>query len=154
MSAGNLFENVPHFRGLPFNHLFSGTNGMNITEFLQASDNEWFEQDQRHLLGQTALMELQLGADDDDRAARIIDTLAKQVLAETPTLALEHIAEGFEGAIARASHSATVTSIIEQGINGFLKHSLLIADDDLGRFELEQVFQPIIAVDDTPVEVV
>ena len=51
------------------------------------------EQFERHLFRQPALMQLQFRADDDDRAARIIDALAQKVLAEPPLLALEHVAQ-------------------------------------------------------------
>ena len=47
---------------------------------------------ERHLLRQTALVELELRTDDDDRTAGVIDALAEQVLTETAALALEHVA--------------------------------------------------------------
>ena len=54
------------------------------------------------LLRQTALVQLERRADDDDRAARVVDALAEQVLAEPPLLALEHVAEALERALVRA----------------------------------------------------
>ena len=42
--------------------------------------------------GKTALVQLERRADDDDRAARVVDALAEQVLAEAALLALEHVA--------------------------------------------------------------
>jgi hypothetical protein len=66
-----------------------------VTEVDQALDHERLEQLERHLLGQTALVQLQLRADDDDRTARVVHALAEQVLAEATLLALEHVAEDF-----------------------------------------------------------
>ncbi len=43
------------------------------------------------LVRQTALVQLERGADDDDRAARVVDALAEQVLAEAALLALQHV---------------------------------------------------------------
>jgi hypothetical protein len=59
----------------------------------ELAHDERLEQLERHLLGQPALVELELRTDDDDRAARVVDALAEQVLAEPALLALEHVAE-------------------------------------------------------------
>src|SRR5439155_7847039 len=93
MSARDFFEDVPDFSGLALDHLLGRTNGVNVAQLFQPPNNERLEQHQRHLLGKTALMQLEFRADDDDRTARVIDALAEQVLAETSALALEHIAE-------------------------------------------------------------
>ncbi len=45
-------------------------------------------------------------------------------------------------------------AVINQGINCFLEHSLLVADDNRGRLYFQQVTQAVIAVDDPTVEVV
>ena len=66
---------------------------MDIAQFFQAANNKWLEQYKRHFLGQPALGELQFRPDHDDGTARVIDTFAKQVLAETAALALEHVAQ-------------------------------------------------------------
>ncbi len=61
-----------------------------MSEFIgdQVSDNERLEQFKRHHFRQTALADLQLRTGHDDRTSGIVDTLTKQVLAETPLLAL------------------------------------------------------------------
>src|SRR5207247_146786 len=120
MAAGHFFEDIPDLSGLPFDHLLGRADGMDITEFLEPANDERLEQHERHLFGQTALMQLEFRADDDDRAARVIDAFAEEILAETSALAFEHVAEGFESAIARAGHRAAMAAIIEQGIDGFL----------------------------------
>lgn len=109
---------------------------------------------QRHLLGQTALVQLQLRADDDDRTARVVDTLAEQVLAETTLLALEHVAQGLQRAVAGTRDRTSTTTVVEQRVDRFLQHALLVVHDDLGGTEVEQAAETVVAVDHTTVEVV
>ncbi len=154
MAARDFLEDVPDLGGLALDHLLGGADGMDVAQLFEAANDERLEQDQGHLLGQTALMELELRADDDDRAAGVINALAEQVLAEAPALALEHVAQGFEGAVAGAGDGAAMAAVVEEGINGLLEHPFFVADDDLRGFELEEVLQPVVAVDDAPIEVV
>ena len=62
----------------------------------QALHNEGLEQLQSHLLGQTALIHLQFGADYDYRTAGVVNTLTQQVLTEAALLTLEHIRKALE----------------------------------------------------------
>ena len=108
----------------------------------------------RHLLRQAGLVELELRPDDDDRAARVVDALAEQVLAEAALLALEGVGERLQRPVVGALEHAAAAAVVEQRVDGLLQHALLVADDDLGRAQLEQLLQPVVAVDDAPVEVV
>ena len=47
-----------------------------------------------------------------------------------------------------------MAAVVEQGIHRLLQHPLFIVDDDVGRLQLHQVPQAVIAVDDAAVEVV
>src|SRR5690242_786550 len=80
MTTGDLFENVPDLSGLTFDHFLGRTNSVDVAELFEAADDERLEQNQCHLLGQTALMQFEFGTDDDDRAAGVIDAFAEQVL--------------------------------------------------------------------------
>src|SRR5207302_993813 len=89
---------------------------------LELGVDERLEQLERHLLRQAALMQLELGTDDDDRAAGIIDALAEQVLPEAALLALEHVGERLQrppssGTSGRSSGGMTGTTsrIIHSG---------------------------------------
>ena len=135
MPLGDLFQNVPHFGCLFFNQFFSRAHRVHITEFLEAPDDKRLEQHKRHLLGQSALIKLQLRTDDDHRATGVIHALAKQVLAETTALTLEHVRQTLEWTIARPGHGAAMATIIEQCIHRLLQHTLLIADYDFGGFQ-------------------
>jgi hypothetical protein len=65
------------------------------------ADDERFEEDEGHLLGKAALPELELGADDDDRTAGVVDAFSEEVLAEAALLALA-VAQGLERPVAGA----------------------------------------------------
>ena len=116
--------------------------------------DERLEEFQRHLLRQTALMQLELGPDDDDRTAGIIDAFAEQVLPETTLLALEHIGKRFQRTLVGTGNRSAAPAVVEQGIDGFLQHPLLVADDDVRRAQFHQPFEAVVAVDDAAVEVV
>ena len=125
-----------------------------MAEVDQALDDERLEQLERHLLGQTALVQLELRADDDDRTARVVHALAEQVLAEPALLALEHVAQGLQRAVAGTGDGATTAAVVEQRVDGLLQHPLLVVHDDLGGTEVEQATQTVVAVDHATVEVV
>src|SRR5437867_4972568 len=99
-------------------------------------------------------MQLELRADDNYGATRVIDAFTEQILAETAALALEHIAQRFQGSISSASHGATVPAVVEQSVHGLLKHSLFIANDHVRCFEQEEVLEPVITINNTAIKVV
>ena len=127
---------------------------MHVAKFLQTTNDERFKQHERHLLRKTALVQLELGADDDHGTAGVIDAFAEKVLTEAAGLALEHVRQRFQRAISRAGDRTTVTAVVEERVHRFLKHALLVADDDFRRLELEQVLQPVVAVDDAAIQIV
>src|SRR5881392_1236344 len=112
-----------------------------MAALFQAMINERLAQLERHLLGKTALVQLELGTDDDDRTAGVIDALSEQVLAEASLLAFERIGERLERAVVRATKHAAAAAVIEQRIDSFLQHALFVADNDVGRVELDQLLQ-------------
>ena len=116
--------------------------------------DERLEQLERHLLRQPALVQLQLRSDDDDRTARVVDALAEQVLTEPALLALQRIGQRLQRTVVRAAQHAAAAAVVEQRIDRFLKHALLVADDDVGRLQLHQLLQPVVAVDDAAIQIV
>jgi hypothetical protein len=77
-----------------------------------------------------------------------------QVLAEAPLLALEHVGQRLERPVAWTCHGAAAAPVVEQGVDGLLKHPLLVVDDDLRRAQVEQPLEAVVPVDDAAVEVV
>ena len=49
---------------------------------------------------------------------------------------------------------AAAAAVVEQRVDRLLEHALLVADDDVRRVQLHQALQPVVPVDDAPVEVV
>src|SRR5258708_23581626 len=92
-------------------------------------------------------MQLELRADHDHRAARVVHTLAQQVLAEAALLALEHVRQALELVVAGTGHRAAAPPVIDQRVAGFLQHALLVTDDDLRRAQLQQPLEAGVAVD-------
>src|ERR1035437_6726419 len=116
--------------------------------------DERLEQLERHLLGKTALVQAQLRADHDDRTAGVVHALAQQVLAEAALLALERVGERFQGPVVGAAQHAAAAAVVEQGVHGFLQHALFVAHDHVRRVQIDELLQPVVAVDDAAVEVV
>src|SRR5262249_35439937 len=58
MAPGHFVENVPDFRRLAVNHLLCTAHRVDVPEILQPTDDEWLEQNQRHLLREPALVQL------------------------------------------------------------------------------------------------
>src|SRR5205085_4243244 len=108
----------------------------------------------RHLLGKTTLVQLELRTSHDDRAARIIDALAEQVLAEAALLALEHVAQGLQRTLVGARDRASAAAVVEQCVDRLLEHSLFVADDDVRGAKLDEPLETVVAVDDSAREVV
>ena len=152
--ADDLLEHVPDRALLALDHALGLLDGARQALGVQPRVDERLEQLQRHLLGQAALVQLQLRADHDDRAAGIVDALAEQVLAEAALLALQHVGERLQRALVGAGDDPAAAAVVEQGVDRLLQHPLLVADDDVGRAQLDQPLQAVVAVDDPAIEVV
>ena len=150
----HLLEDVPDLLDLPLEHLLGRLDRVGVAELAEPADDERLEEFEGDLLGQAALVEPEVRPDHDHRPGRVVDALAQEVLAEPALLALDHVGQGLERAVARAQDRPLAAVVVEQGVNGLLEHPLLVADDDLGRVEVDQLLEPVVAVDDPAVEVV
>ena len=88
----DLLEHVPDLGDHRVDHLLGRLDVLRGLALDEPGHDERLEQLQRHELGQAALVQAQRRAGHDDRAARVVDALAQQVLAEPALLALEHVA--------------------------------------------------------------
>ena len=154
MLGDDLLEDVPDLRDHRLDHLLGGLDVLDGLALDEPAHDERLEELERHELRQAALVELQVRPGDDHRAARVVHALAEQVLAEPALLALEHVGERLERPVARAGDRAAAAAVVEQRVDGLLQHPLLVVDDDLRRAEVEQPLEPVVPVDDAPVEVV
>nr|VTP02524.1 hypothetical protein BIN_B_03507 [Mycobacterium kansasii] len=150
----DLLQHIPHLGTLTFHHPLGALDVLGVVEIDQTLHHERLEQLQRHQLGQTALVQLELRTDHDNGPARVVDTLAEQVLPEPALLALQQIAQRLERTVARPGDRSTATSVVEQRVDRLLQHPLLVVDDDLGRAEVDQSLEPVVPVDHPSVQVV
>src|SRR5688572_22891896 len=154
MFADDFFEDVPDFRTFTLDQALGGLDGRRVATDLQLLEDEGLEQLERHLLRQAALVQAQGRAYDNDRTAGVVDALAQQVLAEAALLALDHVRERLERALVGAGDRAAAAAVVEQRVDGFLQHALLVAHDDVRSVELQQAAQTVVAVDDAAIQVV
>src|SRR5712671_4617703 len=152
--ADDLLEDVPDLRPLLLDHLLGALDGGDVPALLELVVDERLEQLERHDLRQAALVQLQLGADHDHAAARVVDALAEQVLAEPALLALEHVGERLERPLVGAGDGLAAPAVVEERVHRLLQHPLLVADDDVRGVQLLEPLQTVVAIDDAPVQVV
>src|SRR4029079_6480518 len=53
-----------------------------------------------------------------------------------------------------SGEAAPATAVIEQRVDRLLQHPLFVADDDVGRTQLDQPLQTVVTVDDSTIEIV
>ena len=154
MPLDHLLKHLHHLIVGALNQLLGRLDVVHDVLADQTMDHERLKQLDRHLLGQAALVHLELGTHHNHGTAGIIHPFAEQVLAETPLLALDDVAERLEGAVVGPHHGAASAAVVDQGIDGFLEHALFIAHDDLGGQDLLQSSEAVVAIDHPPVQVV
>ena len=150
----NIFQDLKYHCITLVDEAFGALHRLDNLTVLQLADDKRLEQFNRHLLGQAALIEPQLGPHHHHRTAGIVNALAQQVQAETALLAAEHIGERLQRTIAVAAYRRGAFGIVKQRIHRFLKHALLIAENHFRRLDVHQLFQAIIANNHPAVEVV
>ena len=154
MTLDDGLQAVPDLRLCTLDHLTGGFDVVGNTLFHQVFHDKGLEQLQSHLLGQTALIHLQLRADNDNGTAGVVNTLAQQVLTEAALLALQHIGQGLQRPVVGAGDGAAPAAVVDEGVHRLLEHPLLIADDDVRRTQLQKTFQTIVTVDNSSVQII
>ena len=152
--ADHLFEDIPDLGALLLHHALGSLDGRRQPIEFELGVDERLEQLQRHLLRDTALVQLQRRAHHDHGTTGVVDALAEQVLPEPALLALEHVGERLERALVGTGDDPATAAVIEQSVDRFLQHPLLVADDDVRRAQLDQPLQAVVPVDHAAVEVV
>ena len=154
MLANHFVEHVPDFRTHAFDHALRALDVVRLAAVDELLHHERLEELERHLFGQAALVQLEVRADDDDRTARIVDALAEQVLPEAALFALEDVGERFQRTVVRPRDRTAAPAVVDQRVDCFLQHALFVLDDDLGRAQLQQPLEAVVAVDDAAIEIV
>ena len=154
MSLDDGFQRIPNLRLATLYHLLCGLDIGSLSGLYQTLHNKRLKQLDCHFLRQTALINLQVRTYDDYGTTGVVNTLAQQVLTETSLLALQHIGKGLERAVIRTGDRTTAATIVDQCVNCFLQHTLLIAYNDIRCTQLQQTLQTVISVDDTAVQII
>src|SRR4051794_276429 len=150
----DLLEHIPHLGDHRVDHLLGRLDVLHRLALDEPGHDERLEQLEGHQLRQAALVQPQRRARHDHRSAGVVDALAEQVLAEPALLALQHVGQRLERAVAGARDRAPAAAVVEQSVDGLLEHPLLVVDDDLRRAQVQQPLQAVVPVDDAAVEVV
>ena len=154
VTLDHFLKHIPDLASPSLNYPLGALDIRRMTVLDKLAHDERLEQLECHLLGQAALVQLEVGADHDDRTPGVVDTLPKQVLAEPTLLATEHVREALELVVGRSGNCATPAAVVDQRVTRLLQHALLVADDDLGRSKLKQALETVVPVDHPTVEVV
>ena len=134
--------------------LLGALDGLHNAALDELADDEGLVEFGGHEFGETALAHLEFGTDDDHGTTGIVDTLTKEVLTETALLTLQRVGEGLEGTVAFALDGTALAAVVEKAVDGFLEHALLIAQNDVGGFDLDETVQTVVANENATVEVV
>ena len=154
MFFDNIFEDIPDFRLKFFDHLLSILDVMRSSVCNQLFHYERFEQFDCHFFRKTTLIDFQFRSNDDNRTSGVVNSFTEQVLTETSGFTFQHVGKGFQGSVSRACYRTATTAVINQSIYSFLKHTFLIADDDVRRTQLQKTFQTIVTVDNSSVQII
>ena len=150
----HLVQDVPDLFVLALQHALGRLDRVGVAEFLQPANHERLEQFQSDLLRQAALIQRHFGTDDDHRTSRVVDALTEQVFTETALLALDHVGQRLQRTVRGTEHRTLAAVVVEQSVDRLLQHPLFVANDDFRRVEVDQLLQPVVAVDDATIQVV
>src|ERR1700722_10910525 len=113
MVFDDLFQNVPNDWLLLFHDFFCLLDGGDVAGLLEPVINKRLEQFERHLLRQSALMQLEFGTDHNDGTSRVVDALAEQVLAEAALLAFQRVGQRLQRTVVCATQHAATSAVVK-----------------------------------------
>ena len=93
VTVDHLLQHLHHFIVGPLDQLLGRLDVVDDVLADQAVDHEGLEQLNRHLLGQTALVHLQLRTHHDHGTTGVVDPFTQQVLTEAALLAFDDVAQ-------------------------------------------------------------
>ena len=154
MFFDNIFQYIPYFR-LKFLYHFLGildVVGSSVCNKL--FHNERFEKLDCHFFRKTTLIDLQFRSNDDNRTSGIVNSFTKKVLTETSGFTFQHVRKGFESSVSRSCYRTATTTIVDQRVYCFLKHTFLITNNDIRCSQFQKTFQTVVTVDDSSVQII
>ena len=151
MLFDDILEYIPHLGLQTLYHLLCALDVVSGSVLNKLLHIERLEQLDRHLLRKTALVDLQLRPNDDNGTSGIVNSLTQQVLTETSLLTFQHIGKGFQCTVSRTGDRSAAASVVDEGIDCLLQHTLLVTDDDIRSAKLKQAGKTVVTVDDSSV---
>ena len=150
----DVIKYIPYLCICPLDHESGLFCILSDLSFCQLSHDERLEEFKSHCLRKSALIELQIRSYYDYGTAGEVYSLTEEVLTESSLLTLEHVGEGFELTAAGTLNRSASSAVVDESIDGFLKHSLLVTDDDVRSSELAQLLKSVVSVDYSSVQVI
>ena len=154
MILDNVFEDIPYDIGSTLYHSLCCLDVLRMSFEDETLHYERLEELKSHLLRETALVHLQFRSYNDNGTAGIVNTLTEKVLTETALLTFEHVGQGLKSSGGSTCYRTSATAVVDESIDCFLKHSLLVSYDDLRSTQLEELAETVVSVDNTTIEVV
>ena len=133
----NAFEYAPDFLAAALYETLCALDIVSLALGDEFVHNERLEEFERHFFRQTALIHFEFGSDDDNATTGVVHAFAEEVLTETTLLAAKKSGQRFEFAVARARNRFAAATVIDKRVDGFLQHTLFVADDNVrsGKFD-------------------
>ena len=99
-------------------------------------------------------MQFQVRTDGNNGTAGVVNTFTQQVLTEAAALTFDHVCQRLQRTLGRTGHGFAAAAVVQQRVNGFLQHTLFVADDDVRSFKLKKSFQTVVTVDHAAIQIV
>ena len=150
----DVFEDIPNHGLAAVYYLLRALDGLDDAALDELTDNERLVKFGCHEFGQTAFAHFQFRTYNDYGTGGIVHTLTEEVLTETALLTFERVGKGLEGAVAVALNGAALAGVVEKAVDGFLKHTLFVAQNDFGGLDFQESLQAVVADKHAAIEVV
>ena len=154
MLTNDILKSVPHLRAYALDLLLGVLDAVGLLGLNEALHHEGLKELKGHLLRQTALEDLEVGADNDNRTAGIVNALTQQVLTEAALLTAKHLGKRLHTAVRGTGHGLAAASVVNQSIDKLLKHTLLVTDNDIRRLHLDHSAEAVVTVDHAAIKLV
>ena len=149
-----IIEDAPYFWSSLFDHSLCFLDVWSCSIVVESSDKEWLKEFQCHERRNTTLVHLQFWSDDDYRTTRVVDTLTKKVLSKSTLLTLKLVCKRLKISLRSTLSRIFHLTIVQETIDSFLKHSLLVSDNNVWSLDRNQALKTVISVDDSSIEFV
>ena len=150
----DLFQDVPDLGSRALGEPLGALDVVRVALEHELIHDERLEQFQGHSSRQSALVELEVGADGNDRPTAVVNALAEQVLPEPALLPAKEVGQRLQLVVVAARNGPSSASVVDEGVDGLLEHSLLVANDDLRGLQVDEPLEAVVPVDDAAVQVV